>query len=157
MRTFLLALAAVRPRVRLDSGYAATIARGKAFGGLGWNGDGAYVIAHTPDHAADYVVAKEGGELWVDAHVIPKGAPNRGGRARVDRLRVQAEDQRDGDALHVLRLAGPALAAGADPRPTSPAQPRRLPARGTYRRLEPSALTPAGTLARNRIWAAFTK
>ena len=129
VRTFLLRL---RPFVRaFDSrGYATAIAQGKAYGGIGWNGDGAYVIAHAPKHAADYVVASEGGELWVDAHVIPKGAPNPRGGARVDRLRVQAQDQRDGDALHVLRLARPALAAGADPRADRPAQPRRLPARG---------------------------
>ncbi len=129
VRQFLLRL---RPFVRsFDSrGYATAIARGTAYGGLGWNGDGAYVIAHTPNNAAEYVVAKEGGELWVDSHVIPKGRAEPGCRARVDRLRVQAQDQRDGDALHLLRLAGATLAAGADPRADRLPQSRRLPARG---------------------------
>ena len=73
---FLLEL---RPFVRtFDSKrYAREIAATRAFGGLAWNGDGAYVIAHSPGQAADYVVPKEGGELWVDAHVIPKRAANR--------------------------------------------------------------------------------
>ena len=129
VRTFLLRL---RPFVRaFDSrGYATAIAQGKAYGGLGWNGDGAYVIAHTPNHAADYVVAC-GRRRVVGRrarHSQGRAEPGRG--ARVDRLRVQAQDQRDGDALHVLRLAGPALAAGADPRADRPAQPRRLPAHG---------------------------
>ncbi len=46
---------------------------GKAVMALGWNGDGAAVAAKKP---ADYVIAEEGGEFWVDAYVIPTGAEN---------------------------------------------------------------------------------
>ena len=75
VRRFLLDL---RPLVHsIDSTtYTASIIKGKAFGGLAWNGDGLEVIARTPENKAEYVVAKEGGELWVDAYVIPRGARN---------------------------------------------------------------------------------
>ncbi|MFL5929714.1 MAG: PotD/PotF family extracellular solute-binding protein [Gaiellaceae bacterium] len=55
------------------STYKQKIASGKAWGGLGWNGDGIYVETHSK---AKYVVAKEGGEFWVDSYVIPKGSKN---------------------------------------------------------------------------------
>ena len=40
---------------------------------LGWNGDALAAAAHKP---VSYVVAKEGGEFWVDSYVIPVGAKN---------------------------------------------------------------------------------
>jgi len=152
VRTFLLGL---RPFVRsFDSrGYAADIAKGKAYGGLGWNGDGAYVIAHTPKQAADYVVPKEGGEVWVDSHVIPRGAPNPGAaHAWIDfvyRPRISAME-----ALYTYfgspvrrSLLTPILA------PTALRNPDVFPPATTYRRLVPSDVTPKGAAARARIWA----
>jgi spermidine/putrescine transport system substrate-binding protein len=152
VRTFLLDLA---PLVRaFDSrGYAPAIASGKAFGGLGWNGDGAYVIAHAPKHAADYVVAKEGGELWVDSHVIPKGAANpAAAHAWIDfvyKPRISAmETLYTYFGSPVKRsLLRPILA------PTALRNPDVFPAAATYRRLEPSELTPEGAAAREQIWA----
>jgi spermidine/putrescine transport system substrate-binding protein len=41
--------------------------------GMTWNGDGAVVAAEKP---AEYVVAEEGGEYWIDAYAIPTGAEN---------------------------------------------------------------------------------
>ena len=41
--------------------------------GLGWNGDGLVLAAKVP---AQYVVAKEGGEIWIDYYNIPVGAAN---------------------------------------------------------------------------------
>ena len=74
VKDFLLPL---KPNVQaLDSvTYKTKIAGGKAFGGLGWNGDGSYVVAKTKGKA-EYVVAAEGGEFWVDSYVIPVGAKN---------------------------------------------------------------------------------
>lgn len=152
VRGFLLDL---RPFVRsFDSRrYAADIARGKAFGGLGWNGDGAYVIAHAPDHAADYVVAKEGGELWVDAHVIPKGAANvAAAYAWIDfvyKPRISAMETLYTYFGSPVRrsLLGPILA------PTVLRNPDVFPPSATYRRLEPSNLSPEGAAAREQIWA----
>ena len=152
MRTFLLRL---RPFVRsFDSrGYATAIARGNAYGGLGWNGDGAYVIAHAPKHAADYVVAEEGGELWVDSHVIPKGAPNpAAAHAWIDfvyKPRISAMETLYTYFGSPVRrsLLAPILA------PTVLRNPDVFPPAATYRRLEPSNLTPKGLAARERIWA----
>ena len=152
VRQFLLRL---RPFVRsFDSrGYATAIARGNAYGGLGWNGDGAYVIAHTPEHAAEYVVAKEGGELWVDAHVIPKRAPNpAAAHAWIDfvyKPRISAMETLYTYFGSPVRrsLLAPILA------PTVFRNPDVFPPAATYRRLEPSNLSPKGLAARERIWA----
>jgi len=149
---FLLAL---RPFVRaFDSkGYAADIAAGRAFGGMSWNGDGAYVIAHSPGGAADYVVAKEGGELWVDAHVIPKGATNRAAaHAWIDfvyKPRISAMETLYTYFGSPVRrsLLTPILA------PTSLRNPDVFPPTATFKRLEPSDLSPKGLAARTRIWA----
>jgi spermidine/putrescine transport system substrate-binding protein len=151
VRAFLLDL---RPFVRsFDSRrYAADIAAGKAFGGLGWNGDGAYLIARAPNHAADYVVAKEGGELWLDAHVIPKGAANvAAAHAWIDfvyKPRISAMETLYTYFGSPVRrsLLGPILA------PTVLRNPDVFPPAATYRRLEPSNLTPEGAAARDRIW-----
>jgi spermidine/putrescine transport system substrate-binding protein len=154
VRSFLLSL---RPYVRsFDSRrYAADIASGKAFGGLGWNGDGAYVIAHAPKHAADYVVPKEGGELWVDAHVIPKSAPNPAAAyAWIDfvyKPRISAMETLYTYFGSPVRrsLLAPILA------PTALRNPDVFPPTATFKRLEPSNLTPKGETARQRIWAEF--
>ncbi|HEU0248718.1 MAG TPA: spermidine/putrescine ABC transporter substrate-binding protein [Gaiellaceae bacterium] len=53
--------------------YDTLIAKGKAWMGLGWNGDGLALAAKVP---AQYVVAKEGGEIWIDNYNIPVGASN---------------------------------------------------------------------------------
>ena len=56
---------------------------------IGWNGDGAGVIAKKP---AQYVIPEEGGEFWIDAYVIPEGREEPRRRARVDQLLLRAED-----------------------------------------------------------------
>jgi spermidine/putrescine transport system substrate-binding protein len=152
VRRFLLAL---RPFVgAFDSkGYAADIAKTKAFGGMAWNGDAAWVIAQSPGHAADYVVAKEGGELWVDAHVIPRRATNRAAaHAWIDfvyKPRISAQE-----ALYTYfgspvrrSLLAPILA------PTALRNPDVFPPAAIFKRLEAANLTPKGAAARNRIWA----
>jgi spermidine/putrescine transport system substrate-binding protein len=56
-----------------SSNYDALIAKGQAWMGLGWNGDGIALAGKVP---ARYVVAKEGGEIWIDYYNIPVGAAN---------------------------------------------------------------------------------
>jgi spermidine/putrescine transport system substrate-binding protein len=72
VKTFLLDL---KPHILAlhSSNYDSLIARGKAWMGLGWNGDGLQLAAKVP---AKYVVAKEGGEIWIDNYNIPVGAKN---------------------------------------------------------------------------------
>ena len=48
--------------------------RGQGRDGLGWNGDGPR--SSSAKKPADYVVAEEGGEFWIDSYVIPVGAKN---------------------------------------------------------------------------------
>ncbi len=142
----------------IDSvGYKTAIAAGKAYGGLGWNGDGAYVVAHSPNNAADYVVAKEGGEFWVDAHVIPKGAANTAAaHAWIDFVYQPKRNAAEtlytyfGSPLRRSLLA-PSLA------PTILRNPDIFPAAETFRHLEASNLSSKGALARERIWAEFKR
>ena len=49
------------------------IIRGKAYGGMAWNGDSAVIIGEKP---AEYIIPGEGAEFWIDAYVIPTGARN---------------------------------------------------------------------------------
>ncbi len=49
------------------------IIRGKAYGGMAWNGDSAVIIGEKP---AEYIIPGEGAEFWIDAYVIPTGAKN---------------------------------------------------------------------------------
>src|SRR5262245_17229084 len=56
-----------------SSNYDTLIARGKAWMGLGWSGDGLLLASKVP---AQYVVAREGGEIWIDYYNIPVGAAN---------------------------------------------------------------------------------
>ncbi|HYF81198.1 MAG TPA: spermidine/putrescine ABC transporter substrate-binding protein [Symbiobacteriaceae bacterium] len=52
----------------------AMLISGDAWLGLIWNGDGALAMQENPD--IRYVLPKDGGGLWMDSFVIPKGAPN---------------------------------------------------------------------------------
>jgi spermidine/putrescine transport system substrate-binding protein len=152
---FLLKL---RPFVRtFDSkGYAREIAATRAFGGMAWNGDGAYVIAHSPGQAADYVVPKEGGELWLDAYVIPKRATNRAAaHAWIDfvyKPRISAMESLYTYFGSPVRrsLLAPILA------PVVFGNPDVFPPAATFKRLEARNISPKGEAARNRIWAEVT-
>ena len=91
-----------------SSNYDTLIANGKAWMGLGWSGDGLLLASKVP---AQYVVAKEGGELWIDYYNIPVGAKNPRSGACVDQLRLLAEEQWRRDVVYVLRLAAQAVVA----------------------------------------------
>jgi spermidine/putrescine transport system substrate-binding protein len=154
VRAFLLDL---RPFVRsIDSArYKADIVRGRAYGGMGWNGDGAYVVAKSPQNAALYVVPTEGGEFWVDAYVIPKrGANPAAAHAWIDfvyRPKWSAEETvytYYGSPLRraLLGTLLPAIAL---------ADSSLFPPPRVMRRLEASALTPRGVSLRDRIWSEF--
>jgi spermidine/putrescine transport system substrate-binding protein len=154
VRAFLLGL---RPFVRsIDSArYKADIVRGRAYGGMGWNGDGAYVVAKSPQNAALYVVAEEGGQFWVDAYVIPKGAGNpAAAHAWIDfvyRPRWSAEETvytYYGSSLRRALLGRwlPQIVLGDS---------SLFPARRTMRRLEAEDLSPKGAELRARIWREF--
>jgi spermidine/putrescine transport system substrate-binding protein len=154
VRAFLLGL---RPFVHsIDSvGYKSDIVKGRAYGGLGWNGDGAYVVVKSPDNAARYVVAEDGGEFWVDTYVIPKRAKNpAAAHAWIDfvyRPKWSAEE-----TIYTYYGSPLRRAALGSWLPRIVLADRSLfPAPRTMRRLEANALSQKGAARRARIWSEF--
>jgi spermidine/putrescine transport system substrate-binding protein len=132
--------------------YKQLLESGKAVMSLGWNGDGLAVAAKKP---AAYVVAKEGGEFWVDSYVIPKGARNPdAAHAWIDFVyqpKVNAQETAFTYYASPLRktlLKGALAGAILNNKGVFPAD-------GTVRKLEPNQVTPKGTALRNRIWTEF--
>jgi spermidine/putrescine transport system substrate-binding protein len=132
--------------------YKQLLESGKAVMSLGWNGDGLAVAAKKP---AAYVVAKEGGEFWVDSYVIPKGARNPdAAHAWIDFVyqpKVNAQETSFTYYASPLRktlLKGALAGAILNNRGVFPAD-------GTVKKLEPNQVTPKGTALRNRIWTEF--
>jgi spermidine/putrescine transport system substrate-binding protein len=132
--------------------YKQLLESGKAVMSLGWNGDGLAVAAKKP---AAYVVAREGGEFWVDSYVIPKGARNTdAAHAWIDFVyqpKVNAQETSFtyyASPLKKARLKG--VLAGSILNNASV-----FPAAATVKSLEPNQVTAKGTALRNRIWTEF--
>jgi spermidine/putrescine-binding protein len=132
--------------------YKQLLESGKAVMSLGWNGDGLAVAAKKP---AAYVVAREGGEFWVDSYVIPKGARNTdAAHAWIDFVyqpKVNAQETSFtyyASPLKKARLKG--VLAGSILNNASV-----FPATATVKNLEPNQVTAKGTALRNRIWTEF--
>src|SRR5215210_1371810 len=125
---------------------------GRAVLALGWNGDGAAVAAKTQ---AEYVVAEEGGEFWVDSYVIPKGAKNPdAAHAWIDYVyepshnAVETEFTYYGSPLQrslLKPVIDPAVFKNDDV----------FPPEATLGKLEANAISPKGTQLRDRIWTEF--
>jgi spermidine/putrescine transport system substrate-binding protein len=132
--------------------YKQMLISGRAVMALGWNGDGAAVAAKKP---AEYVIAEEGGEFWVDSYAIPVGANNPdAAHAWINYVydpknnAVETEYTYYGSPLKrdVLKPAiDPAVFKNTDVFPPEP----------TLEKLEPNEVTPAGTKIRDRIWTEF--
>jgi spermidine/putrescine transport system substrate-binding protein len=150
-RKFLLGL---KPYVHsLDSvTYKQKIISGKAYGGLGWNGDGAAVAAKKP---AEYIVASEGGEFWVDSYVIPVGARNpEAAHKWIDFCygpKINAQETSFtyyGSPLKRNLLRG-VLATNIY------SNTDVFPPSNLVKKLEPNNVSPKGTRLRERIWTEF--
>ena len=132
--------------------YKQLLESGKAVMSLGWNGDGLAVAAKKP---TAYVVAKEGGEFWVDSYVIPTGAKNPdAAHAWINYVytpKVNAQETSFtyyGSPVKVALLKGvlaPKILGNA----------AVFPAASVVKHLEPNQVTPKGTALRNRIWTEF--
>jgi spermidine/putrescine transport system substrate-binding protein len=154
VRDFLLAL---KPYVHsIDSvNYKINISKGKAYGGIGWNGDGAYVIAHSPKNAAEYVVAKEGGEFWVDSHVILKGAKNPdAAHAWIDFVYQPKNNALETSYTYYGSPLKRALLKGVLANDIL-TNTDVFPAPSTLKKLEPNEVSPKGARLRERIWTEF--
>ncbi|MDQ5820921.1 MAG: spermidine/putrescine ABC transporter substrate-binding protein [Actinomycetota bacterium] len=132
--------------------YKQMLISGRAVMALGWNGDGAAVAAKKP---AEYVIAEEGGEFWVDSYAIPVGAKNPdAAHGWIDYVydpknnAVETEYTYYGSPLKrdVLK---PAIAKAVFDNTDV------FPPEATLDKLEPNEVTPAGTKLRDRIWTEF--
>ena len=66
----------VKPHLfAINSDYQPSMRNGDAWASVAWTGDGKQLNRDIP--AMQYVLGKEGGEIWTDHYAIPKGAPNR--------------------------------------------------------------------------------
>lgn len=154
VRKFLLEL---KPYVHsIDSvNYKINISKGRAYGGLGWNGDGYYVVTNSPKGKAEYIVAVEGGEVWVDYYVIPAGPANPdAAHAWINYVfqpkvnKMETEYTYYGSPLRRAALATAypkSLLNNTDVFPTS----------SQLKRLEFNNVSAKGYRLRNRIWTEF--
>jgi spermidine/putrescine transport system substrate-binding protein len=132
--------------------YKQMLIDGKAVMALGWNGDGAAVAAKKP---AEYVIAEEGGEFWVDAYVIPKGAENpTAAHAWIDYVYEPKANSLETEFTYygspVKRdLLGPVMDKKVFTNDDV------FPPESTLEKLEPNAVSPAGTKLRDRAWTEF--
>ena len=125
---------------------------GKAVMALGWNGDGAAVAAKKP---AEYVIAEEGGEFWVDAYVIPKGAGNpAAAHAWIDYVYDPAHNALETEFTY---YGSPVKRDLLEPVMDEKvfANDDVFPPEHTLENLEPNAVTPEGTKLRDRAWTEF--
>jgi spermidine/putrescine transport system substrate-binding protein len=132
--------------------YKQLLESGKAVMSLGWNGDGLAVAAKKP---AAYVVAKEGGEFWVDSYVIPVGAKNADAAHRwIDYVytpKVNAQETSFtyyGSPLKTTLLRGVLAKSILE-------NSAVFPSASVVKNLEPNQVTARGTALRSRIWTEF--
>src|SRR5215210_5232424 len=125
---------------------------GRAVLSLGWNGDGAAVAAKKP---AEYVIAEEGGEFWVDSYVIPTGAKNPdAAHAWIDYVYDPAQNAGEtGFTYYGSPLKRTLLQPVIDPAVFK--NDDVFPPEATLGKLEANAISPKGTQLRDRIWTEF--
>ena len=132
--------------------YKQMVIAGRAAMALGWNGDGAAVAAKKP---ADYIVAEEGGEFWVDSYVIPKGAKNPdAAHAWIDYVYDPAHNALETEFTYYgSPVKRDFLKPVIDPEVFSNTDV--FPAESTLEKLEANSVSPEGTRLRDRIWTEF--
>ena len=135
-----------------SSNYDTLIANGKAWMGLGWNGDGLALAGKVP---AQYVVAKEGGEIWIDYYNIPVGAKNPdAAHAWIDFVYqpkingLETSYTYYGSPLKRSLLRKTAAGKLLSDRVV-------FPAPATVKKLEFNQVSPNGKRLRDRIWTEF--
>ncbi len=132
--------------------YKQLLISGRAVMSLGWNGDGAAVAAKKP---AEYIVAKEGGEFWVDSYVIPVGAKNPdAAHAWINYIYEPAHNALETEFTYygspvkrdlLKPVIDPAVFKNTDV----------FPPVAQLDHLEANAISPKGTRLRDRIWTEF--
>ena len=59
----------------INSDYKPSLVNGDAWLSVAWTGDGLQLKRDMPE--IDYILGREGGEIWSDYYAVPKGAPHR--------------------------------------------------------------------------------
>jgi len=132
--------------------YKQMLVAGRASMALGWNGDGAFVASKKP---AEYVVAEEGGEFWVDSYAIPVGAKNRdAAHAWIDFVYDPQNNATETEYTYYGSPLKRDLIKPAIDREVF-ANTDVFPATSTLEKLEPNEVSPKGTKLRDRIWTEF--
>jgi spermidine/putrescine transport system substrate-binding protein len=125
---------------------------GRAVLCLGWNGDGSAVAAKKP---AEYVVAEEGGEFWVDSYVIPTGSKNPA--AAHAWINFVYEPENNATETEFTYYGSPVkrdlLKPVIDPEVYK--NDDVFPTTATIEKLEANNISPEGTRLRDRIWTEF--
>jgi spermidine/putrescine transport system substrate-binding protein len=125
---------------------------GRAVMGMTWNGDGAIVAGKKP---AEYVVAEEGGEFWVDAYSIPVGAKNPdAAHAWVDFCyEPEINALETSYTYYGSPLKRELLEGVLDPEIVK--DPDVFPPQEVVEKLEANNVSPDGVKMRDRIWTEF--
>jgi spermidine/putrescine transport system substrate-binding protein len=132
--------------------YKQMLIDGKAVMSLGWNGDGAAVAAKKP---AEYVVAEEGGEFWVDAYVIPTGAKNpTAAHAWID---YTYDPEHNALETEFTYYGSPVKRDLMEPVLDKKVFKNDdvFPPESTLEKMEPNSVSPEGTKLRDRAWTEF--
>ncbi len=132
--------------------YKQSLIDGKTAMALGWNGDGAAVAAEVP---AEYVIAEEGGEFWVDAFSIPVGAENPAAAyAWIDYVFDPAHNAVETEYTYYgSPLKREVLDGVIDDKVL--ADEDVFPPPEVLEKLEPNTVSAEGTKLRDRIWTEF--
>jgi spermidine/putrescine transport system substrate-binding protein len=147
-------LIALKPHIQAitSTNYKQSLIAGKTHMALGWNGDGAAAAAKAP---VAYVVAEEGGEFWVDAYVIPKGAKNaRAAHAWIDYVYDPKHNALETEYTYYgSPLKREVLEPVMDKKVLG--DPTVFPPEDKLEKLEPNNVSAKGTKLRDRIWTEF--
>jgi spermidine/putrescine transport system substrate-binding protein len=132
--------------------YKQMLIDGKAVMALGWNGDGAAVAAKKP---AEYIVAEEGGEFWVDSYAIPVGAKNPdAAHAWIDFVYDPENNATETEYTYYgSPLKRDVIKPAIDAEVFSNTDV--FPEESTLESLEPNEVSPEGTKLRDRVWTEF--
>ena len=135
-----------------STNYKQSLIDGKTAMALGWNGDGAAVAAEVP---AEYVIAEEGGEFWVDAFSIPVGAENPAAAyAWIDYVYDPAHNATETEYTYYgSPLKRDVLDGVIDDKVL--ADEDVFPPPEVLEKLEPNTVSVEGTKLRDRIWTEF--
>lgn len=135
-----------------STNYRQSLIAGKSAMALGWNGDGAAVAAKVP---AEYVIAEEGGEFWVDAYAIPVGAKNPAAAyAWIDYVYDPEHNATETEYTYYGSPLKRELLQGViDPKVLKDEDV--FPPDDVLAKLEANEVSPEGTKLRDRIWTEF--